>query len=475
MTKIESLRSKRIVKANAIIEAKYQLSVREQKLFLYMVSMLRRDDEKFKVYKISIKDLQNVINPKETKWGSIYNDFREILISLKSKVLVLQEDDREIILNWVNDVTAIFGTGEIQFSFSENLKPYLLQLKEKFTEYGYYNIIQIKSSYSIRIYELLKQYELIRRRKFKVDELREILGIEKGKYHNYADFKRKVILTAEKELMKKTDIYFTFKEKKKGRKVDELEFLIFKNVVMDENQNINQGKSDSFNLFHNLPEPSDLSNKELFIHEQLIAIGFTDSDAKKIIKDPFQYVKDTDTLNVIKEKNLSKEEYIQEKIDYYRFEKEKKKIERPTGFIIQALKKNFWNERIEKEKERRIKLVERRQRIEKIEVLQKEKTKVGNERVSVVQSAIIRLNNDSPEILEEIIEGLKKESTIVASSYKYNKSGIDNYVNGRMLSALVNNKYIKNYAHLYPEIEKKVIAIDKVFKEIEDKIKKLEY
>ena len=475
MTELGNLRSQRIVKANAIIEAKYQLSVREQKLFLYMVSMLKRNDEQFKVYEISIKDLQNVINPKETKWGAIYKDFRDILISLKSKVLVIQEEDREIILNWVNDVTAIFGTGTIQFSFSENLKPYLLQLKEKFTEYGYYNIIHIKSSYSIRIYELLKQYELIRRRKFKVDELREILGIEKGKYSNYADFKRKIILTAEKELLKKTDIYFTFKEKKKGRKVDELEFLIFKNVVTDEDQNTKQRKTETYDLFQNQPEQSDLSNKELFIHEQLIEIGFTDGDAKQIIRDPFQYVTDPEILGVIKEKSLSKEEYIQGKIDYYRFEKEKKKIERPTGFIIQALKKNFWNARIKEEKDRRKKLIERRQRLEKIEILEKEKTKVGNERVSVVQGAVVRLNNDKSQIFEDIIEGLRKESTLVANSYKPNKSPIDNYVHGRMLNALVNRKYIEGYVHLDPEVEKKVKALDIAFKEIEDKIKKLEY
>ena len=474
MTNLESLRSQRIVKANAIIEAKYQLSVREQKLFLYMVSLLRKDDEKFKEYKISLKDLQNVINPKETKWGAIYNDFREILISLKSKVLILQEDDKEIILNWVNDVTAIVGTGEIQFSFSENLKPYLLQLKEKFTEYRYYNIIQIKSSYSIRIYELLKQYEKIRRRKFKVDELREILGIGEGKYSNYADFKRKVILTAEKELFKKTDIYFTFKEKKKGRKVDELEFMIYKNVTTNENIDIEQDKPGTYDLFHNQPDPSDLNVGQKHILEQLIVIGFIESDAKRIVEDPYQYVKDPEILENIKKKKITKEEYIQEKIDYYRLEKETKRIEKPTGFIIQALKKNFWNERIEKAKERRRIAIERRKKLEQIEFLEKEKTKVGNERVTITQGAIIRLNKDKPEIFEKIISELREESKYAFNSYNDNKTALENYANRSMLNALVNRKYIEDYAHLYPELEQRILALDKQFNEIESNIKKLE-
>ena len=474
MTKLEPIRYKRIVKANAIIEAKYQLSVREQKLFLYMVSMVRRDDEKFKTYKVAIKDLQSVINPKETKWGAIYSDFREILISLKSKVLVIQEDDREIILNWVNDVTAIMGSGEIHFNFSESLRPYLLRLKEKFTEYDYHNVIQIKSSYSIRIYELLKQYELIRRRKFKVDELRSILGIEKGKYSNYADFKRKIILTAQKELENKTDIYFTFKERKKGRKVDELEFLIYKNVVTDENLIASKSDSDTYDLFNQQSNQDGLTKKEQYIYEELKEIGFSDKDTKKIIENPFQFIKDPEILNEIKNKKQKKEEYIQEKIDYLRFEKETKQIESPTGFLIQALKKNFWNEKIEKVKELRRKARERRKRLEQIEILEKEKTKVGNERVSVVQGAIMRLNKDHPQVFEGIINNLKKESTIILGSYDNNKPAIENYANKRMLEALVNRKYIDEHSDLYPEIQKKVKVLDKAYKEIELRIKKLE-
>jgi hypothetical protein len=389
-------------------------------------------------------------------------------------VLIIQEDDKEIILNWVNDVTSIFGSGEIQFSFSESLKPYLLQLKEKFTEYRYYNIIQIKSSYSIRIYELLKQYEKIRRRKFKVDELREILGIEEGKYSNYADFKRKVILTAEKELFKKTDIYFTFKEKKKGKKVDELEFIIYRNIATEENVVAKQDKADTYDLFHNHPDPSDLTPGQKYILDQLMAIGFIESEAKRIVEDPYQYVNDPVILEDIKNKKITKEEYIQEKIDYFRLEKEAKQIEKPTGFIIQALKKNFWNERIEKEKVIRRKAIERRRKLEQVELLEKEKTKIGNERVTITQGAIIRLNKDNPEIFENIISKLREESKFAFSGYNDNKTAFENYANRSMLNALVNRKYVEEYAHLYPETEKRILALDKQFNEIEKEIKKLE-
>lgn len=54
--------------------------------------------------------------------------------------------------------------------------------------------------------------------------------IVKEEYPLYANFKSRVILTAQKELKQKTDIYFSFKEIKQGRKVVAIEFEIFENT-----------------------------------------------------------------------------------------------------------------------------------------------------------------------------------------------------------------------------------------------------
>lgn len=54
--------------------------------------------------------------------------------------------------------------------------PYLLQLKERFTRYELKNILYFKNKYSIRIYELLKQYEKIGKREINIKELRGYLG-----------------------------------------------------------------------------------------------------------------------------------------------------------------------------------------------------------------------------------------------------------------------------------------------------------
>ena len=68
--------------------------------------------------------------------------------------------------------------------------------------YDVRNILKLTSVYSIRIYELLKQYEGMidesklshTKRKFSIDELKKVLGIEDGEYQLYGHFKNKIIL-----------------------------------------------------------------------------------------------------------------------------------------------------------------------------------------------------------------------------------------------------------------------------------------
>jgi hypothetical protein len=106
------------------------------------------------------------------------------------------------------------------------MKPYLLQLKERFTTYRLKEVIQLKSSFSIRIYELLKQYEKIGERIFLLETLKASLGIGPTEYSLYGDFKRRVLLVAQSEVAEKTDISFKFKEIKEGRKVVKIKFII---------------------------------------------------------------------------------------------------------------------------------------------------------------------------------------------------------------------------------------------------------
>jgi plasmid replication initiation protein len=90
----------------------------------------------------------------------------------------------------------------------------------------------MKGQYSIRIHDLLKQYEKIpsKSRSFLLTDLRKTLGIEPEQYPNYADFKKRVITSSQKEMEEYSDITFDLEEIKDGKKVVELKFYIKEKV-----------------------------------------------------------------------------------------------------------------------------------------------------------------------------------------------------------------------------------------------------
>jgi len=221
---------KHIIKSNKIIEGSYKLTAIEQKIILFLVSLIKKDDDNFKIWRIKILELANFLNISKK---NAYRELKEATYTMLDRKLKIQYEEGELQMNWLASAQYKDKLGIVELEISEKLKPFLLHLKRSFTKYNLYNVIFLKSSYSIRIYELLKQYERIGNRHLFLDNFKDKLGIV-NKYKKYTDIKRRIILTAQKELEEKTDIKFTFEERKRGRKVDSIIFYIEKNIKEQE-------------------------------------------------------------------------------------------------------------------------------------------------------------------------------------------------------------------------------------------------
>lgn len=66
--------------------------------------------------------------------------------------------------------------------------------------------MRLKSSYAVRVYGLLKQYESIGRRKINIKDLRDYLGIEKEECTRFDNFEARVLAPAQEEINENTDI-----------------------------------------------------------------------------------------------------------------------------------------------------------------------------------------------------------------------------------------------------------------------------
>jgi len=231
-----------VTKSNELIESTYKLSLQEQRILLVMASKVQPSDETLKTYRFRARDFIEIIG--NSKRTGFYSYLREIVNGLQTKVLTIKKDGKQRNYSWV--ITSIYedNEGYITLQFHPELKGFFLELKDKFTSYQLENVVRLNSVYSIRIYELLKQYERIKKRKLTLMELRAFLGIELTKYKQYGHFKSKVLLVAQNEINNNTDISFMFNEIKTGRKVTSIEFIINSNshqmieVVLDESKEV---------------------------------------------------------------------------------------------------------------------------------------------------------------------------------------------------------------------------------------------
>ncbi|MBY6850510.1 replication initiation protein, partial [Clostridium botulinum] len=130
---------------------------------------------------------------------------------------------------------AKYKKGVLMLKINKDLKPFYLSL-DWYTKYQFKNIMQFKSTYSFRMYELLKQYEKIGYRIITINEIRSMLDIKKNKYPKYANLKQKVIKVSINEINTNTDLFIDYEEVKESRKITSIKFYI-KSKVQDKVRN----------------------------------------------------------------------------------------------------------------------------------------------------------------------------------------------------------------------------------------------
>jgi plasmid replication initiation protein len=199
-----------VKKDNRLIEAQYRLSLHQQRVVHSLLGMIHATDEDFMHYRINIAEIAERCGLEKS--NALYTQMQEAISDLVTKKLVITEGQDTIVMAWLSYARYRKGQGTVEISFHKDLKPYLLQLKSRFTQYNVSAIIRFKSSYSIRFYELLKMQEYLGRggqfyRELTLDSLRGFLQIDEKKYKNFKDLRVFVIEPALKEISDYSDIF----------------------------------------------------------------------------------------------------------------------------------------------------------------------------------------------------------------------------------------------------------------------------
>lgn len=215
-----------VKKDNRLIEAKYKLSIHQQRVLFTLLEKIHSSDDDFMHYDIDIGDIAEKFGLENGK--ALYAQMQEAISDLVTKKITIQEGSQTVVMAWLSYARYTKGQGIVEISFHKDLKPYLLQLKNHFTQYQLSAVARFKSSYSIRFYELLKMNEYLGKggqfyRKFTIKELREYMQLDDGLYENFKDLRIRVIEPAYKEINEFSDIHIVDIEYlKKGRAVSDI-------------------------------------------------------------------------------------------------------------------------------------------------------------------------------------------------------------------------------------------------------------
>lgn len=219
-----------VVKSNDFVKAKLDWTTVEHRITLAMIAQLRKEDSEFDYQRVKLKDVIELSGGTSQDLYSRGEEICDKLLDQKIKIRDENEDrQREYrAYNLMSACKYVEGSGTIRAKFNPDMRPFLLELKRRFTMYRLQFAMRLSTPYSIRLYEMMKMRQDLRFVKMPIQDLRESLSVE-HKYERFTDLKKHILEPARKEIKEKCDIYFTYRVERDGRTPVGINFMIHAN------------------------------------------------------------------------------------------------------------------------------------------------------------------------------------------------------------------------------------------------------
>ncbi|MCG8475258.1 MAG: replication initiation protein [Cytophagales bacterium] len=217
----------RIVKSNKLVNSRQPFSALQQRIITLLASRINPNDDKLREHKFDVSEFY--INRKIG--GKQYNDIKNALNGLMDGKIEIESFLADGTRKWLrynlfSKAEYVEKTKTASLSFAPDMKNFFLHLKGNYTSYFLKDVNSFNRTYTIRIYELCKQYfPRIKERKIELENLKFLLAIE-NKYPAWYNFKRDVLDQSLKEINQYSDLTVSFETEKRNRKVSAVIFHI---------------------------------------------------------------------------------------------------------------------------------------------------------------------------------------------------------------------------------------------------------
>lgn len=217
-----------VKKHNELVRSKTNIgSKTASRILACLVASIRHDDAQFKeAYIVPIKDF---LPPDEG--GKSYRLAKEACRELLTATVEKEwpdpdNPDGDPIFHGATFFTDIkYRKGNVEAVFNPKLSELLLQLRGFFTEYNLFDYLLLPSTYSQRLFEILKSWSGLPEVVIPVAELHQLLDTPPSFRSDFRQFRVHVLEKAHKDIQEKTRLRFEWEPVKAGRSVESIRFM----------------------------------------------------------------------------------------------------------------------------------------------------------------------------------------------------------------------------------------------------------
>ena len=227
-----------VYQSNPLVEGRRDFSLIETRLFY-----------------IGLRDIAPKLTSKNTPWQGGHKDFPHTFIPAKDLIEIFGNDKyyntlKNICRDFAKKTVEIKGVEDgdyeiypvfaelsykkskgLTLEFNSKMAPWLLELADKpFTKLPFEQVWALRSSYAIRILELVLQYQNTKthERIISLDDLKQYLGMPLDSYEGRTDmFRRRVVEGSVKDINEKTSYKVEYENVKDGRKIVGFKFKLY--------------------------------------------------------------------------------------------------------------------------------------------------------------------------------------------------------------------------------------------------------